>query len=65
MILTIRMFGIELLHLELAAPDTEYDDGSGYTSSTPVGFTANWDVPDFLPGPDRDNGWGDEGNNQA
>lgn len=41
------------------------DDGGrdlGYTTATPVGYFAALEVPDFVPGTDRNNGWGDEGN---
>lgn len=34
----------------------------GYTTSTPSGYFAALEVPDFVPGQDRNNGWGDEGN---
>lgn len=51
--------------IEPTAEAEAEDDGGrdlGYTTATPVGYFAALEVPDFVPGVDRSNGWGDEGN---
>lgn len=50
--------------IEPTADEAEDDGGRdlGYTTANPVGFVPAFEVPDFVPGADRNNGWGDEGN---
>lgn len=50
--LTVRLFGLEMLHIELSDPEGEPDNG--YLGSTPVGFTARMDVPEDLELPCRE-----------
>lgn len=47
--------------IEPTAEAEDEVDGSGYTASSFVGFTP-FEVPDEMPLPSRNNGWGDEGN---
>jgi hypothetical protein len=50
--------------IEPTAAEAEAEDAgndSGYTAASFVGF-APFEVPDEMPLPMRNNGWGDEGN---
>lgn len=56
MIFTVRVLGIEVLHLELA--DSDEDDkardlSGGDTGSTQIGFVARMDVPQSIEVPER------------
>lgn len=54
MTLTVRVLGIELLHVALE--DAAAEEAGDY-SSTAVGFTATFEQPDEAALPNR--GWGD------